>query len=175
MLAGISALIYLIYFFKGRKSKKMLPIGVHYLRFVATVDLVITFLVVGLFLGFITDEGYFSLFVNVNFLFHFAIPVLSFISFVFFENAPKFKFYCTFIGVSHLIWYIIFYLATVLNNYDNGYISIKYDWYAFAQKGLGVSLICAVIVFGIGYLTSFILYKYKLCDVNFRFTQIYIC
>ena len=160
VLAGITALFYVIFFIRERKTKKEIPMFVHILRFVATIDLAITFLVVALFLGFITDEGYFSMYVNANFLFHFLIPVLNFVSFEFFEQSPRFTIKHTFWGVLHLILYTIFYLIVVLTHF-NGSVPLEYDWYAFAQLGLPIAFMCAVLILGLGYLVSFLLHKLK--------------
>lgn len=159
VFAGITALVYIIFVLRQRKTQKPVPKVVHILRYIATIDLVVTFLVVALFLGFIVEEGYFSLYVNANFFFHFAIPVLNLISFVGFENAPKFKFGYTFIGLIHVVLYSIFYLAVVLTHFKDGAVPLEYDWYAFAHLGLGIAFVCAIIVLGLSYLVSYLLYK----------------
>ena len=159
VLAGIASLVFVIYFWREQKTKKKIPMFVHILKFIATIDLMITFLVVALFLGFITDEGYFSMYANSNFLFHFLIPVLNFISFVFFERAPRFSLKHTFLGIVHLVLYAVFYIIVVLTHFQDGTIDLHYDWYAFAQRGLLVAFICAIIVLTLGYLISFLLYK----------------
>ena len=161
ILAGITAFVYIIFLLHKNKTQKPIPVWVRILRLVATLDLIITFLVVALFLGFIVEEGYFSMYVNANFFFHFAIPVLNFFSFTFFEDAPKLKFKHTFYGMAHLCLYIIFYLVMVLTHFDyqTGKIDLLYDWYAFAQAGLLVAFACAIALLGIGYLITFLLYK----------------
>lgn len=159
VFAGITALVYLIYLFRKKKTGKGIPAFVQILRYVATIDLVITFLVVALFLGFIVDEGYFSLYVNANFFYHFAVPVLNLVSFLFFETKPKFKFSYTFVGLIHLILYSIFYLIVVLTHIENGAVDLYYDWYAFGQFGIIWAFVSAIVVFGLGYLTAFVLYK----------------
>lgn len=159
VFAGIMALVYIVFWIRQSKFKKPIPKAVHFFKYMATIDLVITFLVVALFLGFIVEEGYFSLYVNANFFFHFAIPVLSVISFVFYENAPKFKFNYTFLGLIHLVLYSIFYMTVVITHFKDGAVPLEYDWYAFAHLGLGIAFVCAIIVYGLGYLVSFVLYK----------------
>lgn len=161
VLGGISALLYVIFLLRANKKQTKIPTWVHVLRYIATIDLTITFLVVALFLGFITDEGYFSMYANANFFFHLAVPVLSFVSFCFFEKAPKFKFSFTFLGIIHLALYSIFYLIVVLTHYDyqTGKIDLYYDWYGFAQLGLPIAFVAAVVVIGLGFLVAFLLYK----------------
>lgn len=159
LLAGIVALTFIIYLFKEIKTQKKIPFFVHILKYISTIDLVITFLVVALFLGFIAEDGYFSLYLNANFLFHFAIPVLDFVGFVFFEEKPRFRFRYTFLGLTHLFLYSIFYMINVFVHLHNGIVEIEHDWYAFAHFGIGLMFAFAVGVIGIGYLTSFALYK----------------
>ena len=159
ILAGITAFIYVVFLLLENKTKKPIPLTVYILRYIATIDLIITFLVVALFLGFIAEEGYFSLYLNANFFFHFAIPVINFTSFIGFENVPKLTFKQTFLGISHLTIYSIFYLIVVITHFHDGAVDIYYDWYAFAQLGLGIAFIFAIGVFAIGYIFAFLLYK----------------
>ena len=159
ILAGLVALAFIIFLAREQKSKKLIPKVVYLLKYIATIDLIITFLVVALFLGFIVSEGYFSLYTNANFFFHFAIPILCVISFVWFEGVPTLKLKHTFIGVAHLAVYAVFYMAVVLTHFKDGAVDIYYDWYAFAQKGILIAFISAIIVLSLGYLVSFAIYK----------------
>ena len=159
VLAGITSFIYLIFLLRENKTKNKVPASVHIFRYIATIDLVITFLVVALFLGFVTDEGYLSMYYNANFFYHFAVPVLNLISFVWFESKPKFELKDTLWGITHLLLYAIFYLSIVVFHMENGKVDLYYDWYGFAQMGLAYSYICGIIVMGLGYLTAYVLYK----------------
>lgn len=159
ILGGITAFIYIVYLIRENKTQKPIPVAVRILRYIATIDLIITFLVVALFLGFIYEEGYFLLFVNANFFFHFAIPVINFISFTFFEDAPKMKIKQTLWGLVHMVLYSIFYMTVVITHFHDGAVDIYYDWYAFAQKGLAIAFVCAAILYAITYGLAFLLYK----------------
>lgn len=159
ILAGITVLIYIIFVIRKNKTNKPIPISVRILRYIATIDLIITFSVVALFLGFLAPEGYFSMFVNANFFFHFAIPILNLISFLCFEDAPKLKPKHILCGMSHLLLYSVFYLTVVLTHFKDGHVDLQYDWYAFAQKGLLVAFACAIVVITITYIVALILYK----------------
>ena len=161
VLAGITSLVYIIYLLRENKTQKPIPKAVYILRYIATIDLVVTFLVVALLLGFIVDEGYFSLYVNANFFFHFAIPVLNLISFIVFEKPQKLNFKDTFIGITHIILYSIFYITVVLLNYHDGAVPLEHDWYGFAQLGPGIAFVCFVVILGVGYLIAYLLYKLK--------------
>ena len=161
VLAGVVAIVYIIYLITQNKTKKQMPLFVYILKFIVTIDLIITFLVVALFLGFIVEEGYFSLYTNANLFFHFLIPVLNFISFIAFENKRPLKIWHTFIGILHVVLYSIFYLTVVFLHLENGAVDIKYDWYAFTQRGPLGAFICAVVILGFSYLLSFALYKFS--------------
>ena len=159
VLAGVTALLYIIFLLSERKTQKKIPLVIHVLRYIATIDLIITFLVVALFLGFIVDEGYFSMYTNANFFFHFAVPVLNLISFVWFEDTPKFKLIHTLYGMLHLALYSVFYLIVAVSHFKNGAVDIYYDWYAFAQKGLPLAFVSGIVVMALGYFTAYVLYK----------------
>ena len=161
ILAGISAFLYIIFLIRERKTQKHIPLAINMVRYVATIDLILTFLVVALFLGFLVEEGYFSLYVNCNFFFHFTIPVISSVSFVFFEETPKLKLRHSFIALIHVLLYAIFYLIVVLTHFKDGAVDLAYDWYAFAQRGIPIAFVCAAVVFGISYLTSYGIYRFK--------------
>lgn len=159
ILGGVTAFVYIIFLLRKNKTQKDIPFCVRILRYIATIDLIITFLVVALFLGFIYEEGYFMLFVNANFFFHFAIPVINFISFAFFEDAPKMTLKQTLWGMTHMVLYSIFYMTVVITHFHDGGVDIFYDWYAFAQLGIPFALVCAVIVLSLAYGLAFMLYK----------------
>lgn len=159
IFAGIISLVFAIYLILEHKTNKPVPKPVHILKFMVTVDLVITFLVVALLLGFFVEDGYYTVFVNSNLFFHLIIPILNFISFAFFEDVPNFSIKYTFFGIIHLTAYSIFYLIVVLTHYNDGGIDIYYDWYAFAQLGLPMAFVFAFIILSLGYLVSYITYK----------------
>lgn len=159
ILAGVTSLLYIFYLVREVKKQKAIPKWVNILRYIASIDLIITFLVVALFLGFIAEDGYFSLYLNANFLFHFLVPILTVVSFIFFEKKPVFRFRDTFLGLTHLFLYAIFYTVNVFAHMHDGVVEIEHDWYAFAHYGTGLMFAFAVGVIGIGYLASFALYK----------------
>lgn len=160
IFAGVISLIYIIFALKKHTSKKFEKV-LHILRYIITVNLIITFLVVTLFFGFIAEDGYFSMFENANFFFHFAIPVTNFVSFVFFENVFKLKISHTFFGMIHIGLYGIYYLINCLLHYENGSVPITYDWYYFTQFGIVWAFIIAFVILLIAYLVCFLLCKLK--------------
>ena len=160
VFCGIVAFLYFIFMLKNKDCNK-LPRWLVILKFIATIDLIITFLVVALFLGFIVPDGYFSVFYNSSFLFHLVIPVLNFISFLCLEpfnlKNKKYVFY----GIIHILLYSVFYIIIVLTHVKNGKIDITYDWYAFAQKGIIVAIFVALILLAVALLISYLLWKIK--------------
>ena len=159
LFGGVTSLLYVIFLLRKRIKGKSIPVSIHVLRFVATIDLLITFLVVALFLGFIVADGYLSLFVNANFLFHFLIPVLNVISFLFFEKKTSLKFWNIFVGLAHLDAYAVFYFVVAFTHFHDGHVTLEYDWYAFAQFGVGIAIAFAVIVLGLGFLVAYALFS----------------
>ena len=159
IFAGIMSAVYVFCLIKQKNTNKPIPTTVNVLKFIATIDLAITFLVVACFLGFLVEQGYWSLFVNANLLFHLFIPLIGFVSFVIYEDTPLFRFSFTFVGLIHIFLYSIFYYCVVLTHMQDGVVDLKYDWYAFAQLGLPMSFVFALILFGLAYLASFTIYK----------------
>ena len=166
ILAGIVALLYVIFYIKNKDKDIKVPFFVFVLKYIATIDLLITFLVVALFLGFITPDGYISVYYNANFFFHLIVPILNIISFIFFEPFYFVKKIQTLFGVIHLFIYSIFYQIVAISHFENGKVDIKYDWYAFAQNGVIVALLFAVVLLAIGYLTAFAFWKIKINRKN---------
>ena len=167
LFGGIVSLIYVIYLLRQSKTGKPIPHALNVIKFIATIDLVITFLVVALFLGFIIEDGYFSVFVNANLFFHLLIPLLSFVSFTLYEEKPNFKYRYVFYGIIHLIAYSIFYLIVVLTHMENGKVAIQYDWYAFAQLGLPIALVIDAILMLMGFLIATLIWKiHQLIEEN---------
>ena len=161
VLAGIVALLYVIFYVLRSKKGKKFPTILYVLKYIATIDLIITFLVVTLFLGFIVEEGYFTLFVNGNFFFHFFTPVINAVSFICFEEFYLKEFKYTFTGIIHMVLYSIFYMSVVLTHMVDGVVDLKYDWYAFAQKGLPLAFAIALGLLVITYFVGFALWKIK--------------
>ncbi|MBO4412545.1 MAG: hypothetical protein J5779_00825 [Clostridia bacterium] len=161
IFAGITSFVYIIFLVRANKSNKKIPKAVCILRYIATIDLILTFLVVTLFFGFIAEKGYLSMFENANLFFHLIIPVTNFVSFVFFENELKFKISYTLFGLIHVVIYCIYYIIVYLSHYENGEVPEKYDWYYLTKFGIGWAFVIAIVTVAIGYLISFVLYKTK--------------
>ena len=136
ILMGISSVLLIIKERKLLDNKiTVIPMKYNVLKLVGTVAVSLTFLVVIGYLAPISQDGIMSLLQNSNLFFHLIIPILSIITFCFFENTYiNFKY--VFYGLLPTILYGIFYLTNVLTHIENGTISPKYDWYYFLQGGL---------------------------------------
>ena len=94
---GIMALTFACKEIEVIKHKKTeIPTSLYILKLVSTVGVGLTFLTVFVYLGPISEGGTLSMLKNSNLFFHFLIPVISMINFVFFEKTYKLKFKHTF-------------------------------------------------------------------------------
>ncbi len=145
------------------KKKEKLPKWLLTLKMVINTSVLLTFLVVALFLGFVAiAEGYsyFILFRGTNIFFHFLTPVIAVVSFVLFEKTDEIKFKYTFFNLIHMGLYTIFYVLNVKLELTFNEAIGRYDWYYFFASGndfISALIILAGIGFtyGIGFLMWF--------------------
>lgn len=135
------------------------------LKFVSIVSLFLTAMTVACYLApraMMNQEGYFSLYSSYNLFFHFIIPLLAIVNFIFFENEPSLKFRYTFFSLLPVILYGLFYLF----NYEYKFVGIKnedssisYDWYNMIKddKTWRILLIVGIFVL-VTLLASLLLY-----------------
>lgn len=159
LLMGLAALLFV------REERKLLtgkiktiPLKYYILKLMATVSVGLTFIVVFAYLGRISNGGIMSLLMNSNLFFHLIVPVLSIITFSFFEKTDKIKFKHVFFGIIPTIIYGIYYVINVSTHVVDGKVSPKYDWYYFAQKGLNQAYIVASCIIMITLVITIILY-----------------
>ena len=160
LFMGIISLLFAIneiQLIKG--TKKDISIKMYILKLMATTSVGLTFFVVFAYLGPISKGGIMSLLMNSNLFFHLIIPVLSIISFVFFEKTDKIKFSHTFLGIIPAVIYGIPYITNVLIHMENGIVSPIYDWYWFVQYGVWTAIIVVPIIFLITYIISCVLWR----------------
>lgn len=157
---GLVALIFLLEEIKALKgnTKEIKPIF-YILKLAGTIGVTLTFLVVFGYLGIIAEGGIFSLLMNSNLFFHLIIPVLSIISFIFFEKTNKIKFKHTFFSLIPTCFYMIFYTTNIIIHMENYKVSPIYDWYWFVQNGVQTAFIVEPVMFLITYTISLALYK----------------
>lgn len=162
LFMGIMALILAIDEIKVLKGKKKeISAKKYVLKLVSTTAVCLTFLVVFTYLGPFTKYGLPAMLMNSNLFFHFITPVISIFTFILFEKTDKIKYKYTFFGLIPIILYETFYITNILTHLENGKISPTYDWYLFAQNGLGVVIIGAPVVFACTYLISLCLWKFN--------------
>lgn len=162
VMMGIIALVFFIFEIRMlRKKTETIPTWIYDLKLIFTVGVTLTMLTTVVFLAPTTPFGYFSMFKNANLFYHFIIPLLSIITFLFFEGTNKIRFRYTFIGVVPMILYAVFYVWNVLSHAENGSINMIYDWYGFFAGGTS-NIICVVpIMIGSTYLISYLLWYFN--------------
>ena len=159
LLVGISALILAIYERKLLNNKiTIIPVKYYILKFIATVSVSLTFLVVFFYLGPISPNGISSMLQNSNLFFHLIIPILSIVSFILFEYNNSFRFKYILYSVIPTIGYEVFYLINALIHIENGKVSPKYDWYYFIQGGLWQIIIMIPFMVFITYVIGIMLW-----------------
>ena len=147
---------------KGRK--KDIPLIYYILKMVATVAVSLTFFVVFFIFGFMARGGHLGLIRNSYLFFHLIIPIISILNFVIFEKTDIIKFKHVFYCLLPTFLYEIYYSTNLLLNMKDG-ITMKNDWYAFAQKGLLNTLLVVPLMLGITFCLSLAIWRLnkKLC------------
>lgn len=160
VLMGVIAFVFMMYEILLLKNKiKLIPTWLYIAKHIFTVSVALTFLTAALFLAPGAENGYFSLFKNSNLFYHFLIPVISIVTFVFFEKNDRIKFKYVFAGLVPMLLYGIFYTVNVFMHTDNEKIIPKYDWYGFVAGGVSSILILFPIMLLTTFFISFFLWK----------------
>ena len=171
LLMGLAALIMLVFEF-GFASGKIgeIPPAVYAIKLALTSGVTLTFFVVLIFLAPNVKEGYFSVFTNTNLFYHLMLPVISIISFLFFENTKTIKFSQTIWGLAHLILYMVFYLVNGFMHVKKGVVEEIYDWYGFLRLEIWSIPISAVTLIAMCYGITCLLWRAnkKLSDFPIR-------
>ena len=157
-VASFLLIIYEVLFLKGKI--KEIPKYVYVIKYVGVVAVLLTFFVTLLYLAPSYGSNFLFLYQNSNLLFHLIVPILSFISFVFYEDI-NLEFKHTIYGISTMILYGIYYIINLLIHQENGMVEFKYDWYGFVKGGIEYIFIVFPIILIITYLISYITYKIK--------------
>ena len=160
LLMGIVALIFVILEYQILKgTRKDISKNMYILKLMATTAVGLTFFVVFVYLGPISKGGILSMLRNSNFFLHLIVPVLSIITFIFFEKNDKLKFRYVFCGLIPTLFYGVFYIINILIHMENYKVSPIYDWYWFVQNGVWTAVIVAPFIVLITYGISFTLWK----------------
>ncbi len=126
---------------------------------VATIAVSLTFFVVFAIFGFMSRGGHIPLLRNSYLFFHLIIPVVSIINFIIFEKTSIIKFKYTFYGLLPTFLYEIYYTINILVNMKNGTVSLRNDWYSFAQNGLLRTILVAPAMLCITFCLSLTIWK----------------
>lgn len=131
ILMGLASLIFVIYEIKMLKNKiKDIPLCIYLFKFIATSGVTLTFIVTALFLT--PQYGFYALYNNSNLFLHLIIPLLSIITYIFFEKYDN-KYKYTFLGIIPMVLYSVYYAIMILTHLDSGGLTYKYDFYGFLQ------------------------------------------
>ena len=163
LLLAIVALIIMIFeiLLYVQKIDKI-PLVVIILKHVGTVGVALTFIVTAVYLTPILGDKWLLLYVNSNLFFHLVVPLLAIVSLVFFEKTKDMKFYVSFLGVSPMILYAVFYTINCLTHInEDGIVPSQYDFYSFTTTGVEYFPIVLVIMISLTYLISFLLWLFN--------------
>ena len=142
VLGGLVALAYICFEVALSKGKiTRIPKILHLLRLAAATGLTLTMLVTAFFLIPQFGEHWYILYIDNNFFFHLTVPLLSIITFIFFEPDTKLSLKDSVFGIITMAIYGVAYTINVFVHLGNGHPLKDYDWYGF----LGGKIINAVI------------------------------
>ncbi len=142
-----------------KSGEELLPKGVFLFKFVGTVSVMVTFLTCVFFLGptsvisgaamgqGIQLSRYFNFFRGNTFFLHFFTPVISLISFVYYENAEAFPKKQVWFGLlPTLVYSVVYFIEVVLIGWQNGG---WFDFYSFTFGGnVEMAPVSALMMYG---------------------------
>ena len=142
VFGGLVALVYICFEIALARGKiERLPKILHLLRLAAATGLTLTMLVTAFFLIPQFGEHWYILYIDNNFFFHLTVPLLSIITFIFFEDDTGISLKDSLFGIITMATYAVFYTLNVFSHLGNGHPLKDYDWYGF----LGGKITNAVI------------------------------
>lgn len=140
-------------------NKENISSKYYVLKLIGTVSISLTFIVVVTYLSRISPGGMSSMIQNSNLFFHLIIPILSIITFCFFEKTNKIKLRYVLLSLIPVLIYGIFYLINVFVHVENDTVSSVYDWYWFLQNGLHNVYIIFPIILCVVYVIGLLLWS----------------
>lgn len=171
LLVGLAALVAVVFAIISLKKGTALPKAVNVFKLVATTAIAVTMLTVVFFIAPTNGWNIASQFGNFNikdiqFIYHLIVPVLSIITYLFFDTGKGTKWAVNFISVIFPLLYGVFYIV----NYYLHFVVVKvstfldltgdtYDWYgffAFNQLAFTILILAAILV--VAFLVSFLLW-----------------
>ena len=155
ILVAISSII-LIYYEKKLLNKDIKTIhkNVYIFKLMGTVGVTLTFLTT---LFFLTPQyGFIAMFSNSNLLFHLLVPLLSIISYVFFEHHNN-KFRYALYGLIPMFIYSIYYTLNIILHLNSGGLTVTYDFYGFLKGNISNVVYVLPIMYMFTYFISLVL------------------
>ena len=161
VLMGLGAIVFAYFdYLVLSKKKKEIPKGVYLLKHIATVGVVLTFVVTAFYLAPFSDYSYFDFFKNSNLFFHLIVPVLSTIVYIFYEGNKQDK-KAVFYGIIPMIIYAIYYIIVYLMNCNSNAPKDSYDWYGLISNDIFKSITSIFVMLALTYLISWALWYYN--------------
>ena len=154
IFACLTSIIYLL---KKRKKNKYISI----LKLSSTTCLTITFLVTALYLAPFNNYPFIEFYKNSNLFFHLVVPILSIISYLFFDEVKVLKNKDIILCLIPYLLYSCFYTINVLTHMSNNKVLIEYDFYGFLKGGIKSIIIVIPIMFITTYLITYFLNRLK--------------
>ena len=148
--ASLALFIYQLLVLLNKKEK--VPFTIYVFKFVGVVALLVTFITV-LFIFIpimLINNNFVNMYANTNFFFHLVVPVLGVISFIFFDDQPKYKFRFSLLTTCSMNIYGLYYFINVLIHLNSDLsVDSKYDWYGYASNGIAFYPVSYLVTFGI--------------------------
>jgi len=117
LICLVASLMYVIYYCRGKSTNK----HVHLLRFISTLNLIQTFLVTLFLLS--NDYGLYEIMIKNEFIFfHTLCPIISTISYLFFEKYRSYKSSIMFKApIFTIVYGLVMYTLNITKLYDGPY------------------------------------------------------
>ena len=155
LLMGIISIIFIVYLLRLKHHKiDSIPNGVYILKMIGTSCITLTFVVTLCFLS--PMYGFYAMYNNANLFFHLIIPLLSVITYIFFEKHDN-KYKYAILGIIPMFIYGIIYATNILVHVNNDGLTFKYDFYGFLQGNINNIYFVIPIIFLVGYLISLLI------------------
>jgi len=158
IFAGITAALLAIFQILLFTQKiKTIPLFIIDLKFISTVAVALTFLVTTFFLAPTAPDGFFTLYKDNNFLFHFLVPVLCITGFILTDGNLSFinnKFLFATTGMIPIILYAVCYTINILIHKAKGDDYKEYDWYGFLRNGFSTIYIVLPLMLLVSYMLN---------------------
>lgn len=154
ILAGVASFISLIFIVFKLKYPKWLVV----FKLISTCSVFLTFTTCVVYLG--PAIGYLAIFSGVNLIMHLFTPLAAIFQFIFDEPKADLKFWHNGLSTITMLLYGIFYFVNIALH--NGFGNLEYDWYGFGMFGPAIGAVLYVVMAGVIFGLSCILYfSYK--------------